>query len=153
MQSGKTDKPASTGTLLGRLFRTSSFARYKAENAEAMRLPAFHTYISALCAEKGQVREHVIKCAQLDRVYGHQIFTGRYIPSRDKVIQLAFGFGLDDNAAQTLLKLARKPALYPKVERDVAILYGLHNGKTLMEVQTLLSELGLPLLGGDRNDK
>ena len=91
--------------------------------------------------------------AQLDRVYGHQIFTGRYHPSRDKVIQLAFGFGLDEAEAQTLLKVARKPELYPKVERDAAILYCLHGGKTLIETQILLSELGLVLLGGDRNDK
>ena len=147
------EKAVTTSTLLRRLFRTSSFERYREKNAEAMRLPAFHEYITDLCAQKGEVREHVIKRAQLDRVYGHQIFTGRYHPSRDKVIQLAFGFGLDEAEAQTLLKVARKPELYPKVERDAAILYCLHGGKTLIETQILLSELGLVLLGGDRNDK
>ncbi len=153
IQSSKPGKPASTSTLLSRLFRTSSFERYKEKNAAAMELPAFHEYISELCREKGEVREHVIKRAGLDRVYGHQIFAGRYIPARDKVIQLAFGFGLDGDGAQTLLKLARKPELYPKVERDAAVLYCLHHGKTLMEAQSMLAELGLVPLGGDRNDK
>ncbi len=153
VKTGETGKAASTSALLSRLFRTSSFERYKEKNAEAMSLPAFHEYISELCLKRREARERVIKRAQLDRVYGHQIFTGRYIPSRDKVIQLAFGFGLEDNEAQTLLKLARKSELYPRVERDAAILYCLHKGKTLMEAQSLLSDLGLPLLGGDRNDK
>lgn len=147
------EKNVSTSTLLRRLFRTSSFEQYREKNIEAMSLPAFHEYITELCVQKGEVRERVIKRAQLDRVYGHQIFTGRYLPSRDKVIQLAFGFGLDEAGTQTLLKLARKPELYSKVERDAAILYCLHNHKSLIETQIMLSELGLILLGGDRNDK
>ena len=140
--TGRAGKAASTSTLLNRLFCTSSFARYKDRNAESMNLPSFHEYICGLCAERGEVREHVIKRAELDRVYGHQIFTRRYLPSRDKVIQLAFGFGLNGAETQTLLKLARKPELYPRVERDAAILYCLHKGKTLMETQSMLSELG-----------
>jgi hypothetical protein len=153
VETNNAGKTASTSTLLSSLFRTSSFERYKDKNVEAMNLPAFHKYISELCEERSEVRERVIKRAQLDRVYGHQIFTGRYVPSRDKVIQLAFGFFLDVKGTQELLKIARKPELYPKVERDAAILFCLSHGKKFDETQQLLSELGLSLLGGDRNDK
>jgi len=142
-----------TGTLMRRLSRTSSFEKFRERNADALGLPAFHEYITALCAEKDEVRERVIKRSGLDRVYGHQIFTGRYMPSRDKVIQLAFGFSLDVKGAQELLRIARKPELYPKVERDAAILFCLSHGKEFDKTQELLSELGLTLLGGDRNDK
>lgn len=146
------DKTVSTSALLERLFRTSSFERYREKNASSMGVPSFHEYISELCTQKNEARERVIKRAGIDRVYGHQIFSGRYVPSRDKVIQLAFGLGLDDTGAQTLLKLARKSELYPKVERDAAILYCLHRGTPLIEAQALLAELGLCMLGGDRND-
>ena len=147
------EESVSTSALLRRLFRTSSFEQYREKNAGAMNLPSFHEYISELCIQRGEARERVIKRAQLDRVYGHQIFSGRYLPSRDKVIQLAFGFGFHEAEAQALLKIARKPELYPRVERDAAILYCLHNGKSLIEAQIMLSELGLILLGGDRNDQ
>ena len=136
-----------------RLSRTSSFKKFREKNADALGLPAFHEYITELCAEKGEVRERVIKRSGLDRVYGHQIFAGRYVPARDKVIQLAFGFSLDVNGTQTLLRIARKPELYPKVERDAAILFCLSHDMEVVKTQTLLSDLGLPLLGGDRNDK
>lgn len=149
----KEDKSLTTGTLMRRLFRTSSFEKFKEKNSDAFGLPAFHEYITELCMEKGEVREHVIKRSGLDRVYGHQIFTGRYVPSRDKVIQLAFGFSLDVKGAQELLRIARKPELYPKVERDAAILFSLSHHMEFDEVQELLIELRLPLLGGDRNDK
>lgn len=149
----ETNHTITTGTLMRRLSRTSSFEKFKEKNADALFLPAFHEYITELCAEKGEVRERVIKRSGLDRVYGHQIFTGRYVPSRDKVIQLALGFSLDVKGTQMLLRIARKPELYPKVERDAAILFCLSHGKAFDKTQALLSELGLPLLGGDRNDK
>ncbi len=106
-----------------------------------------------MCDDKGEVHERIIKRSGLDRVYGHQIFSGRYVPSRDKVIQLAFGFSLGVNGTQELLRIARKPELYPKVERDAAILFCMSHGMDIDRTQELLSDIGLPLLGGDRNDK
>lgn len=149
----KKSNSTTTGTLMRRLFRTSSFEKFREKNADAFGLPVFHEYITALCEEKGEVRERIIKRAGLDRVYGHQIFAGRYVPSRDKVIQLAFGFSLDVNGAQELLRIARKPELYLKVERDAAIMFCLSHGMEMDKTQELLSDVGLPLLGGDRNDK
>lgn len=149
----KKSPSTTTGSLMRRLFRTSSFEKFRAKNRDVFDIPVFHEYITSLCAERGEVRERVIKRSGLDRVYGHQIFAGRYIPSRDKVIQLAFGFSLDVNGTQELRRIARKPELYPKVERDAAILFCLSHGMEMDKTQELLSDLGLPLLGGDRNDK
>ena len=91
--------------------------------------------------------EQVIKKSQIDRTYGHQIFNGTRIPSRDKLIQLAFGFGLSLDETQTLLKKAGKSTLYAKVKRDAACIYGLSHDMNMMEVQDLMASLELPLLG------
>ena len=141
-----------TSGLLRRLFKTTSFDRFLEENGESVSLPPFHAYLSALCEERGEVRERVIKRADIERTYGHQLFRGIRTPSRDKTVQLAFGFGLTVDETQELLKAAQKRQLYPKLKRDAALIYGLSHHLTVTEVQALLEQLGLTLLGGAAGD-
>ena len=145
------NKRITTNTLLRRLFRTSSFDRFKANYANELTTPEISDYITALSTERGEPHERVVKRAGLDRVYGHQIFCGFRQPTRDKVIQLAFGFEMSVDEAQALLKIAHKSALYPRVERDAAILFCLHRGMRIMQAQEMLAELNLPMLGGNSN--
>jgi hypothetical protein len=100
----------------------------------------------------GQVPERVIKLASIERTYGHQLFNGTRKPSRDKVIQLAFGFGLDVDETQELLKIAQKSLLYPKIKRDAVILYCLNNHKSIIQTQSVLETLGVILLGGEERN-
>jgi transcriptional regulator with XRE-family HTH domain len=138
-----------TSTLLRRLFRAPDLDTFIERNANDMAMPQLHAYISALCGASGQVRERIIKRAGIDRTYGHQIFNGTRKPSRDKVIQLAFGFGLDVDGTQELLKVAQRSPLYPRIKRDAAILYCLNHHKDMLETQSVLQALGQPLLGGE----
>lgn len=142
------NKRITTNTLLRRLFRTSSFDRFKAHYQSELVSPELCDYISALCEKRDEPHERIIKRAGLDRVYGHQIFCGLRQPTRDKVIQLAFGFEMSAEEAQTLIKVARKSPLYPRVERDAAILFCLNRGMNIIETQEMLAELGLPTIGG-----
>jgi transcriptional regulator with XRE-family HTH domain len=103
-------------------------------------------YLAELCREKA-ARGQVIRRADLARTYGHQIFNGTRRPSRDKLIQICFGLGLDVEEAQALLKKAEKSPLYPKLLRDAAVMRCLHDGKTVQQPQELLDRLGLTLLG------
>ena len=137
-----------TAALLERLFKTASFDHFLQQNEQAMQPEPFHLYICAMCRQKGLVREHVIQRANIERGYGHQIFRGIREPSRDKVLQLAFGFGLSVPEAQRLLRAAEKSPLYPRLKRDAAILFCINRGESLVQMQLLLSELGLSPLGG-----
>ena len=119
------------------------------KNAEDLHTPVFNEYIKELCYMTKQVPERVIKNASIERTYGHQLFNGTRKPSRDKVIQLAFGFGLDVEGTQHLLRIAQKSPLYPRIKRDAAILYCLNNHIDIAGVQNLLYNLELTLLGGD----
>lgn len=142
-------KESKTSALLRRLFNTADIETFLESNAAEMELPAFHVHITNLCRTTGQVPEQVIKHAGIERTYGHQLFNGTRKPSRDKVIQLAFGFKMDLDGTQRLLQIAQKSALYPKIKRDAAILYCINHHKDIFETQSVLDAIGLTLLGGD----
>ncbi|MDR2572701.1 MAG: hypothetical protein LBD23_20735 [Oscillospiraceae bacterium] len=145
-------KKITTSKLLQNLFKTSSLDRFfrRLDDTDS-NIPSFHDYINNVCADKGVPQEHIIKRADIDRTYGHQLFRGTRTPSRDKVIQLAFGFEMGYEEAQKLLAVARKSALHPKVKRDAVIIYAFERNLTLGDVQATLFDLGVKLLGKDRN--
>lgn len=139
-----------TEELLALLFKTPNLSFFLDERTSDITLPAFHEYISSLCAEQNEVPEHIIQRAGLEKSFGHQLFSGRRAPSRDTVLQLAFGFSLPVSGAQELLKIAGKSPLYPRLKRDAAILYCLHHSVSLVNTQIILDDLKLPVLGGGR---
>jgi hypothetical protein len=137
----------STSNLLKRLFKTSSIIRFLRHFDRQMEYVSFDTYLTELCISKNRIPERVILKSGIERTYGHQLFRGKRKPSRDKVIQLAFGFEMNYNEAQELLKAARKSQLYPKIKRDAVVIYALKHGHDVDAVQATLQDLQLPLLG------
>lgn len=141
----------STRELWARLFRAPTIDGYFAENSGSCELPSFPEYIKELCNTRGEKPEQIIKRSNVERTFGHRLFTGERNPSRDTVLQLAFGFRLTTDEAQLLLKAAQVMALHPKVKRDAIVAFCLHNGKTLIEAQQILYDNNLPLIGGAKN--
>ena len=140
----------STEELLALLFKTPSLPLFLEGKGSDITLPIFHEYISSLCAKQKEVPEHIIQRAGLEKSFGHQLFNGRRSPSRDTVLQLAFGFSLSVAGTQELLKVARKSPLYPRVKRDAAIIYCLHHEISFVDTQIILHDLDVPILGGGR---
>lgn len=148
--NNKTPIPLGTSTLLRRIFKAPNLRNYLDENGKSLVAPTFTEYLEMLCQEKNMVREHIIVRAGIERGFGHQLFRGARKPSRDNALRLAFGFGLDVDETQALLRAARRTPLYPRIKRDAAIIYGLAHHNTIIEIQTSLSDLGLTVLGGER---
>ena len=145
------DGEKSTREMERRLFAAPDFEGFLAENADGMLTPKLCYRLAELCRTHGLRPVEVIRRAGLDRTYGHQLFNGTRKPSRDKLIQLAFGLGLTVEETQSLLKEARKSLLYSKILRDAAIMRCLFEGKPIDDAQALLGKLGLTLLGeGDQ---
>lgn len=143
----------STSELFDMLFKVQNLKNFVEENESDFVLPSFSEYITALSNIKNEVPERIIARANLEKAYGHKLFSGARNPSRDTVIQLAFGFEADVDQTQELLKIARKSLLYPRSKRDAAILYCLHSHVSVVEAQIILDDLGLPILGeGNRNE-
>ncbi|MEG1192750.1 MAG: hypothetical protein RSG50_05945 [Clostridia bacterium] len=138
-----------TSELLSKLFKTNSVACFIERYQGALVDQRFSDYLAALCDARGVVREHVIRLAGLERTYGHQIFRGVRNPSRDKVLQLAFGFQMDVPETQKLLRAANLAPLYPRVRRDAVLLHCISQKKDFLTTQGILNDMGLPCLGDD----
>ena len=136
-----------TNTLLGKIVGCRDFREVLNDYENEFEEQSVSEYLRNLCVKRGLIPEQVIKKSQIDRTYGHQIFNGTRIPSRDKLIKLAFGFGLSLEETQKLLKIAGRSMLYAKLKRDAAIIFGLSHKMSVMEVQYLLASIDVPLLG------
>ena len=97
------------------------------------------------------VPARVIEQSQIERTYGHQLFNGTRRPSRDKVLQLAIGMGLNVEETQKLLRAAGKSPLYPRLRRDAVILFGIRKSFSIIDVQEALAKYRLTTLGGQRD--
>jgi hypothetical protein len=136
-----------TVELLQKLFGTVNIKRFIMRHHSYMPDEPFHIYLQRQCDSRNITPAQVIAKAGIYRTFGHHIFNGNKNPSRDKVLQLAFGYGMDFEETQELLKRARKSTLHPKIMRDAVIIHGLEHGLTFQTVQNALDELKQPLIG------
>ena len=141
-----------TQELWGKLFKSTN-VECVLEDTDDSRMPQFSEYISALCSARGEKEEAVIRRGNIESSYGHRLFKGARNPSRDTVLQMAFGLELDSDGTQQLLKIARATALHPRVKRDAVIAYCLYHHKSFMETQELLFDNGLPTIGEKHYEK
>lgn len=139
-----------TEKLMQLLMKDRSFQSFMASNEGELGGPSFEEYLEELRRKKGESAEKIIKRSMIEKSYGHQLFKGSRRPSRDTCLQLAFGFELDVEEAQRLLKTAGKSVLYPRVLRDAAIIYSLHNRISLADTQIVLEKLEVPIIGGGK---
>ena len=139
-----------TDTLMRRIFKANNVDDLLRQNGSSMQAEGFCACLEALCGELDAVPEQVIRRSQIERSYGHQLFNGTRKPSRDKVLQLAFGFGLSVDQTQRLLRAAGKSQLYPRLRRDMIILFALSKSMNLFELQDLLVRHEATPLGGIR---
>lgn len=143
------NKPNSTTSLFHKILNSKDINEFIENNSGDLEVPAFHAFLSDTCASKGLIPEQVIRNSGIERTYGHQLFNGTRNPSREKVIQLAFGLQLDVEGTQKLLQIAQKSLLYPKIKRDAAIIFCINKKKGFFESQSILESLELTLLGDE----
>lgn len=131
-----------TDKLMSELKNENNLQEFTVNNKETFMDKPLTDYLEILLEKYNVKKADVIKRSSLATVYGYQIFDGRREPKRDKVIQLAFGFGLTLDETQRLLKCAGHSELYPKVKRDVLFIYGINNNMNKDEVEQLLYKMG-----------
>ena len=137
----------STQELWVQLFQAASPDLYLRDLRDEQDLPPLHEYLRALCEARGEKPERVLKRGDIDSSYGHRILSGQRNPSRDTVLQFAFGLELDAEETQQLLKIARATALHPRVKRDAVIAYCLQHHDSLVDTQQILFTNNMPLIG------
>jgi len=145
----KEAQPIPTSEVLTKLVTAENLDEFYNENAEQLQVPVLSDYLNELCESKGISSGDLMQKTDIERGFGYQIFTGRRRLSRDVALKLALGLGLDVDETQKLLLISKNSQLYPRVARDAAILYSLHNGIDYRETQVKLHDLGMTILGED----
>jgi len=110
--------------------------------------PKFADYLTHIMASKNMKASDVLKNSGINMNYGYNIINGiRANPSRDKVIALCIGAGMNLQEMQLGLDIARTGRLLYFDERDVRIAAAINSGITrVVEINMILSEHNLRLI-------
>ena len=136
----------STDELIHEIKTSTDILDYLEKNSGEMPVDSLPEYLKDWLRRKGLSKADVVRRSNLNRAYVYQIFLGRKYPSRDKVIALAFGLGLDSDETQTLLKQAGYRELYPRDPRDALLLYSLSRGETILQANEALYDHNIEVL-------
>ena len=91
--------------------------------------------------KRGISKAALARKAGMSEVYLHQVFSGRRMPSRDRLLCICIALELSLEETQDLLKRASYAQLYPRIQRDAIISYGILHHMDLEEInQTLFAE-------------
>lgn len=98
-------------------------------------------YLDTLLIKYHANKKAILARTFIDLSYGYQIFNGtKQKPRRDYLLQIAFAFPLDVKETKHLLYYGNAASLYPRVKRDAYLMYALHNGFSLYEVNDYLKK-------------
>jgi transcriptional regulator with XRE-family HTH domain len=136
-----------TAEVMRKILTAKSVTKMFKATKKAPALPPVGDYLDALRKERGLKKEDFFALGGVSAVYGYEILRGVKSPSRDTLIQFAFAFGMDVDAANYLLKIGEKAQLYPLVDRDALIIYALSHGLSIIELNISADENGILPIG------
>ncbi len=140
------DKEKSTDELMNEIKQTHEINKFLEKNDSEFVSEPLHDILNRLLKEKNIKKSEVVARSSLNRIYGYQIFSGKRIPSRDKLIALCFGFKFDLEETDKLLKTAGYSPLYARNKRDALIIFAINSNKSIFVVNELLFENGFDIL-------
>jgi hypothetical protein len=135
-----------TEELLHEIENIQKIEDYLGKNDNELITGQLHDYMAALLKSKTMKIIDIVRGSNLNRVYVYQIFAGKKLPSRDKVIALGFGFRLDFDGMQRYLKQAGHRELYARDKRDAVIIFSLNRGMDIYQTNELMYGLSEPII-------
>ncbi|MGN0587167.1 MAG: helix-turn-helix domain-containing protein [Oscillospiraceae bacterium] len=131
-------KEKATDDMMNELEAAEDYESFAAKNKDIFVKGSVAEYLNRLLAEKDMPLKDAVKNSGIERIYAYHIFSGKKIPSRDKLLAIAIGMKLSAEETQALLKHTCNRPLYPKDGRDSVILYALMNGYDNIKTSALL---------------
>jgi hypothetical protein len=119
---------------------------YLSKNNSSILQFDFPEYLEMIRVSYGIGKEELFSRASISSSYGHEIFKGLKHPTRNKVLQFAFGMSCDLDKTQELLWLARHAILDDLFEWDAVIISAIEKKLSVTKTNLLLFENNLPLL-------
>lgn len=135
-----------TEELLHEIADIQDVEDFLSDNSTELMSGTLHEYMDKLLEKQSLKKTEVIAGSNLNRAYVYQIFLGDKLPSRDKVIALAFGFKLNLNEMQRFLKQSGHRELYVRDKRDAVIIFAVNKGMNLFQTNELLFDLSEPVI-------
>lgn len=108
----------------------------------------FSAWVSEQLAQRGLKKNLVVKRSRLNQTFAYQIMAGMRHPSRDKLVQLCFGLGMNELEACELLERGGASPLRTYNRRDVIIAFCLNRHLDISVCDDLLWGLGESTLAG-----
>lgn len=136
-----------TSKIVEELGLCADFKTFYDENKSYLVNEPLNAMLNSLMESKQLKKAEVIKKAELSEVYAYQIFSGRRVPERNKLLCLTIAMMLNLDETQSLLKCAGYSPLYVKLPFDSIVLYGICKRMSVVEINELLYEYGLDTLG------
>lgn len=135
-----------TNDLMEILSSDQNLDRYLKENEEELISEEISTYLNQLVSKRGLKKTQVLKDAEMNEIYGYQIFAGSRKASRDKLICLCVGMGLSLDELNQVMKYAGELPLYPRSARDSVLIAGILKGARVMQLNQMLYDRGFKTL-------
>lgn len=131
----------STDELKKILKASKTYDDFFEDEKEELIFKSISEYIKIIMSNKKIKATQLIRKSNLDKGYTYQIIRGdKKHPSRDAVLSLAFGLGLNSSETDKLLRIAEYDALYVRRPRDGIIMHCLDNGVSITDANLMLSE-------------
>lgn len=135
-----------TEQLENELSAADDVEKFLDENADNFRDFTFAEYLKRLLKSKNLSRKEVVEASWIDFGYAPHIFSGRNVPTREKVLMLALAMKLSPKEADYLLYYAGREKLYARNPHDAIIIFALERGKTVLETNELLRKADMTIL-------
>ena len=109
-------------------------------NGKELQAKSVPEYLNDMLIKYDVEKSDVVRRSGLSGTYAYQIFDGKKSAGREKLIQLAFGFPLNLEETQRLLRFGGHSELYVKKKREAFLMYALEKGYNVNQVNELLYE-------------
>lgn len=139
-------KKKTTGELENEIKACESSDEYLIQNSDYLLKQSISEALNEVLYKTDMSISQVVKRSGLTRSHVYHIFGGKRLPSRDKIIAIAFGVGLDFDETNALLKKCRFAPLYSKDARDAVIMFNLANSRSIIEANIDLENHGFEVL-------
>jgi len=107
----------------------------------------FHEYFNEFIGAKNLILAEVIKKSNISKNYVYNIINGTRRGSRDKIIALCIGAGMNCRELNRGLEIAKEGILYPKDERDARITIAINRGvNSVSELNMILENADLKII-------
>lgn len=126
--------------------KSGKIEKYIEQNEREFTEVTLHEYICNIIKKKELKKSKVVARSGLNRIYTYQIFAGKRMPSRDKLLAIGFGLQLDLDEMDKLLRQAGYSPLYARSKRDAIIIHAVVNNKSIFVANEMLFDNNFEIL-------